>query len=105
MQEHIIKRHENTELGSLISIYFDPKGPRKLYSNIVDRDLRIGKTLGQCCSCVVQFVQGHIPEKHKRKRGCWLIVMITGIHACSVEKCLTGFVGAPHKASFFLWTA
>ena len=30
--------------------------------------------------------------------------MITGIyHACLVEKCLTGFVGAPHKASFLMF--
>ena len=67
MQENILKRHENAELDSLISINFDPKGPRKSYSNIVDRDPSSGATLRQCCSCVVQFVQGHIPEKHQRK--------------------------------------
>ena len=55
------------------------------------------KTLGQCCSCALQFVQGHILEKAQKKA-----LMLAHCDVYLVDKFLTGFVGAPHKASFFV---
>jgi len=66
-----------------LSIYFDPKGPvEKHWGNVV---------LALCPAiCPVAY-----SRKTKKKA-----LMLAHGDACSVENCLTGFVGAPHKASF-----
>ena len=82
------------------SIYFDLRGPRKSYSNIMDRDPSSGKNIGamlfMCCAICPGAYSGEAQKKASMLAHC-----DSCLDSCLVEECLTGFVGAPHKASFF----